>query len=369
MTTRRDVLRLGAWACAGAALPAVPRRRRQARNAADPRRHGLHRARRSRRKPCSAAGRSRTSTAARAPPTAWPDVETLIGDRKGNLDALRGRKCDAVVDDTGYIPKYCKMSAELLAPSVGYCLFISSISAYASFVKPNDEHSATGKLARTRRPRRSRTISYGPMKALCEQYSAAAFKGRCSIVRPGYIVGPGIAATASPTGRCAPRRGGEMLAPGTPHDPIQIIDVRDLAAWMMKLVESRTNGYFNAVSAPGAFTMGDLVQRERAGLTAGRQPRSPGCRRTSSPRTGRPRSWTCRPGRRARASMPAPRSPQPTRRRKTGLRVRPMAQTVHDTLAWFKTLPAERQAKLRAGLDPQKEAETLRLWHADKLSG
>ena len=83
------------------------------------------------------------------------NVETLIGDRKGQLDALRGRKWDAMVDDTGYIPKYVKMSAELLAPAVGYCLFISSISAYASFAKPNDEHSADRRRSTIRRSRRS----------------------------------------------------------------------------------------------------------------------------------------------------------------------------------------------------------------------
>jgi nucleoside-diphosphate-sugar epimerase len=112
----------------------------------------------------------------------------VIGDRKGQLDSLRGRTWDVVVDDTGYIPKFVKMSAELLAPNVGYCLFISSISAYASFAQPNDEHSPTGKLSN---PDIEEVTddSYGPMKALCEQYSAAAFPGRVSIVRPGYIVG------------------------------------------------------------------------------------------------------------------------------------------------------------------------------------
>src|ERR1700733_12890131 len=70
-----------------------------------------------------------------------PGVETLTGDRKGQLDSLKGRKWDVVIDDTGYIPKYVKMSAELLAPNVGYCLYISSISAYASFPNPNNEHS------------------------------------------------------------------------------------------------------------------------------------------------------------------------------------------------------------------------------------
>src|SRR5215469_5894513 len=74
-------------------------------------------------------------------PGGMAGVETLIGDRQGQLEALRGRHWDIVIDDTGYVPKYIKMSAELLAPNVGYCLFISSISAYASFAKPNDEHS------------------------------------------------------------------------------------------------------------------------------------------------------------------------------------------------------------------------------------
>ena len=83
----------------------------------------------------------------RRSPQGVADVETLIGDRNGQIDALRGRKWDVVIDDTGQIPKYVKMSAEMLAPNVGYCLFISSISAYASFAKPNDENSPTGKLA------------------------------------------------------------------------------------------------------------------------------------------------------------------------------------------------------------------------------
>src|ERR1700743_121416 len=197
------------------------------------------------------------------------NVETLIGDRNGQIDALRGRKWDVVIDDTGQIPKYVKMSADLLAPNVGYCLYISSISAYASFAKPNDEHSPTGKLSDPN-VEQITGDTYGPMKALCEQYSAEAFKGRISVVRPGYIVGP-----LDPTDRFTywpvrDSKGGEMLAPGTPHDPVQIIDVRDLSVWMMKLVEARTNGYFNAVSPPGAFTMGDLVNASvRASPQAG----------------------------------------------------------------------------------------------------
>src|ERR1700739_3242777 len=197
-------------------------------------------------------------------PNGIAGVETLNGDRKGELDALKGRTWDVVIDDTGYIPKYVKESAELLAPSVRYCLYISSISAYASFASPNDEHSPLGKLADPQADKVTND-TYGPMKALCEEYSAAAFKDRVSIVRPGYIVGP-----LDPTDRFTywpvrASRGGEMLAPGTPRDPIQIIDVRDLASWMINLVEAATRAYFNAMSPPGAFTMGELLgSSERA---------------------------------------------------------------------------------------------------------
>jgi 2'-hydroxyisoflavone reductase len=293
-------------------------------------------------------------------------VETLLGDRKGHLDALRGRSWDAVVDDTGYIPKYVKMSAELLAPKVGYCLFISSISVYASFAKPNDEQSPTGTLSDPQTEEITDT-SYGPMKALCEQYSRAAFDGRIAIVRPGYIVGPLDRSDRFTYWPVRAARGGEMLAPGTPRDPIQIIDVRDLTRWMLDLLQSRANGCFNADSPPGAFTMGALLEA---------------CRR-ASPTSGARVTWVSEEflaahwkaedldlppwsplkGDSAAASLTAVKPALAT-----GLRSRPLEETVRDTLAWFKTLPAERQTKLRAGLDPAKEAQTLSDWHAGAKS-
>src|ERR1700704_5038524 len=296
-----------------------------------------------------------------------PQVETLIGDRKGQLEALRGRRWDVVVDDTGFIPKYVQMSAQLLAPNVGYCLFISSISAYASFAQPNDEHSPSGKLSN---PDTEEVTddTYGPMKALCEQYSAAAFTGRVSIVRPGYIVGP-----LDPTDRFTywPVRassGGEMLAPGTPRDPIQIIDVRDLAAWMMKLAESRTTGYFNAVSTPGTFTMGDLVGSSQhatpeAGTSVTWVPEDFLAAHWKSDELDLP-PWSPTKGDTAGASLTSAKAAS-----KAGLRCRPLEDTVRDTLEWFRSLSAERQGKLRAGLDPHKEADTLRSWHLGGAAG
>lgn len=291
-----------------------------------------------------------------------PGVETLIGDRKGQLDALRGRKWDAVVDDTGFIPKYVRMSAQLLAQNCGYCLFVSSISVYASFARPNDEASATGKLADIGTEEITDT-TYGPMKALCERYSQEAFNGRIGIVRPGYIVGPLDRSDRFTYWPVRAARGGEMLAPGTPHDPIQVIDVRDLAAWMMRLVASHTAGCFNAASPPHAFTMGDLVN---ACLQA-------------SPASGTTASWVPEeflaahwkpeeldlpPWAPTRGDEAAFALSSTARAVRAGLRSRPLPQTVRDTLAWFRTLPAERQAKLHAGLDARKESDTLHAWHA-----
>jgi 2'-hydroxyisoflavone reductase len=293
-----------------------------------------------------------------------PGVETLHGDRKGQLDSLKDRKWDAVIDNTGYIPKFVKMSAEMLAPNVGYCLFVSSISAYASFAKPNDEQSPTGKLDDPSIEQVTNE-TYGPMKALCEQYSMEAFKGRASIVRPGYIVGP-----LDPTDRFTywpvrMTKAGEMLAPGTPRDPIQIVDVRDLTPWMMKLVETRATGNFNAISPRGKFTMGDIITAcQRAAPQAGTKvtwvPEDFLATQWKPEELGFP-PWSPMKGEYAGASLSSTE-----RAIATGLATRPMEDTVRDTLAWFRTLPEDRQAKLRALIEPEKEAEVLKAWHASR---
>jgi 2'-hydroxyisoflavone reductase len=159
-----------------------------------------------------------------------------------------------------------------------------------------------------------------------------------------------------------------MLAPGTPEDPIQIIDVRDLAAWMMHLVEARTNGYFNAVSPPRAFTMGGLISAcqavsPEAHTTVSWVPEDFLAAHWKAEELDLP-PWAPGKGEFAGAALTATDAAS-----RSGLRCRPLAATVHDTLVWFKTLPPERQAKLRAGLDPKKEADTLRAWHQSHGGG
>jgi 2'-hydroxyisoflavone reductase len=231
MTTRRNLLQIAACAAAGAALPPILAAESKPKTVlifGGTGFIGPHLTQEALRRGWKVTHFNRGQRSAGG----VADVETLIGDRKGQLDALRGRKWDVVIDDTGYIPKYVKMSAELLAPNVGYCLYISSISAYASFAKPNSEKSPTGKLTDPS-VEEVNGETYGPMKALCEQYSEAAFNGRIAVVRPGYIVGP-----LDPTDRFTywpvrASKGGEMLAPGTPRDPVQISDVRDLVGWLV----------------------------------------------------------------------------------------------------------------------------------------
>ena len=301
----------------------------------------------------------------RRDPDGVPNVETLIGDRKGQLDALKGRKWDAVVDDTGYIPKYTKMSADLLAPNTGYCLYISSISAYASFVKPNDEDSPTGVLANLDEEQVTND-SYGPMKAMCEKYVRDAWGPRSSVVRPGYIVGP-----LDPTDRFTyypvrVAKGGEMAAPGTPADPIQVIDVRDLVKFMLDLVERRVDGAFNAVTPPGALDMERMLAS---------------CKRVSGADTTftwidedflqqelKPEEPSLAPWDPVRGEYAAASLTGIKRSLAEGLTSRPIDETVRDTLAWRATRPPERQAALRSGLTAEQEAKLLAAWHARKAS-
>jgi len=119
----------------------------------------------------------------------FPQLEHLKGDRDAQLDALKGRRWDAVIDDSGYVPRHVKLSAELLAPNVQRYVFVSTISVYASFAKPNTEDSPVGKLA-DETTEKVDGGAYGPLKALCEKAAEAAMPGRVAVVRPGLIVGP-----------------------------------------------------------------------------------------------------------------------------------------------------------------------------------
>jgi 2'-hydroxyisoflavone reductase len=180
-------------------------------------------------------------------PELFAETEKLRGDRDGKLDALRGRGWDAVVDVNGYLPRVVRQTVDLLdAP---YYLFVSTRSVYA------DLSGSPTEDARTHGDVDSEEIMehYGELKAMCERV-AQSRPG--AIVRPGLIVGP-----HDPTGRFTywPHRiarGGDVLAPGPPDEPVTLIDVRDLGEWIVRLCERGTHGVFNAIDRT---TWGELL--------------------------------------------------------------------------------------------------------------
>jgi 2'-hydroxyisoflavone reductase len=292
-------------------------------------------------------------------PELFSDVEKLHGDRDGDLKSLEGRSWDAVIDTSGYVPRIVKASAELLAPRVGQYVFVSSISVYKDDVAVGaDENHPLQVL--TEPGSEDRMKHYGALKALCEKTVEGAFPGRALVIRPGLIVGP-----LDPTDRFTYwpvrlQRGGEVLAPGNGKDPAQIIDARDLAAWMVACIEEKHMGTFNAAGPKDAITMHDLLDLCHAGI-GGAAARFVWVdtdfleKKEVAPWTDLP-VWT--------GKDPGMASVSNRRAVERGLRFRSVADTAGDTLTWWKTLPAERREKPKVGLTPQREAEVLAAWKA-----
>jgi nucleoside-diphosphate-sugar epimerase len=292
-------------------------------------------------------------------PELFPDVEKLRGDRDGKLDALRGKSWDAVVDTSGYVPRLVRMSAELLAPAVGRYLFVSSISVYPEDVKAGADEAAPVQALED--PATEDVGKhYGALKAACERTAEAVMPGRVAVVRPGLIVGPG-----DPTDRFTYwpvrlDRGGDVLAPGDGADPVQIVDVRDLGAWMIALAERGAAGTWNATGPAERLAMRALLERSRDAIGSKASlvwvPAAFLAGRNVAP-------WRDLP-----AWVPAAESGfaslSNARAVAAGLRFRPAADTAKDTLAWWKAQPAERRAKLRAGLSEAREREVLAAWKA-----
>ena len=202
-----------------------------------------------------------TFTRGQTNPDLFPGAEMLYGDRDGGLDVLRGREWDAVIDTCGYYPRVVEQSVSLLRDTVPFYAFISSISAYGDLSEPPTEDSPTAELPADV----TESLDfYGPLKAECERVVRRAYGEAAAIVRPGLIVG-----AHDPTGRFTywPHRiarGGDVLAPGPKANPAQVIDGRDLGAWLTSLAERHVGGTFNAVTPP--FTMESLLETARKTL-------------------------------------------------------------------------------------------------------
>jgi 2'-hydroxyisoflavone reductase len=297
-------------------------------------------------------------------PELFPGVEKLHGDRdpkKGEgLKALETGSWDAVIDNSAYYPRMVAASAGLLAPRVKQYLIISSISAYK---EPNPENGTEdAPMATLTDPTvedmGKEYANYGGLKALCEQAAQKAMPGRATIIRPGYIVGPD-----DPTGRFTYwpvrfDRGGEVAVPGAPSDPVEIIDVRDLAAWLVHLVELGTTGVFNACGPEKRLAWGGLVEAfQKAGnpnamavwIPAEFMAKQEGIEFPIwAPYVGETRGFHTWCNDRAVQA---------------GLRFRPALDTVKDTLAWFRTQEKIEKGRNRlAGPSAEQETKLIAAW-------
>jgi nucleoside-diphosphate-sugar epimerase len=189
-------------------------------------------------------------------PDLFPEVEKLLGDRA--VDPIPSGEWDAVIDTAGMFPGVVRASTEALRDSVHRYLFVSSISVYADLSEGPTEDSRRAELGGMPNDQMLPGYgNYGALKALCEDVVTEVYGERGLIVRPGLIVGP-----HDPTGRFTywPHRiarGGEFVVPGPPEERVQFVDVRDLGAWMVELLELGQSGAFNATH-PGV-TWGEVV--------------------------------------------------------------------------------------------------------------
>jgi 2'-hydroxyisoflavone reductase len=291
-------------------------------------------------------------------PGMFKDIETLIGDRNGPLDVLKGRDWDVVVDNSGYFPRQVKSSTDLLKEHSQHYIYVSSISAYADLTPPGIDEDY--KLAELKDPDATEITNdnYGGLKAACEKIVEQTFGERQTVVRPSYIVGPGDSSDRFTYWPVRVARGGEMLAPGTPADPVQFIDARDMAAFMRACVERKISGRYNLCNPPGAVTMGELLEtskriaKSNASFVWAKQSF---LEQNKLLESGEIPIWAPTSGKEAGATLVSS-----ARAVAQGLRFRDLDTTVKDTLAWHQQRPAEEKAKLRAGLTAERETELLK---------
>jgi 2'-hydroxyisoflavone reductase len=285
-------------------------------------------------------------------------VIELRGDRNGQLDALRGKRWDAVLDDSATDPKWVTLSAELLRDAAGQYLFTSSTGVYYPYLSRDIDESTPVRL--TAEDPKDESAAYGVAKARCEKETRRVFGDRATIVRPTYIVGPGDTSDRFPYWPVRLARGGEVLAPGREGDPSQFIDVRDLAAFMMRLLEDGRGGTFNAVGPRAPTTAHTFYETARATI-------NPSVRYTfvddyaflAAHRIDEAIPWALLAGNNA-GTM----SIDNTRAVAAGLTLRPVEETLRDTLARWPSVPDARRAKPRFTITPEQEAAALRDWHA-----
>lgn len=310
-------------------------------------------------------------------PELFPQIERLRGDRNRGLSALEGRSWDAVVDTCGYTPSTVFRSASLLADAAGHYTFVSSLSAYKKFAEPSpDESNPVGTITEEQLreaeaseptpdgiPAQAYGEAYGPLKALCEAAAERAMPGRVMNVRAGMIVGPHDYSDRFTYWVRRMARGGEVIAPAPPDKRVQLVDVRDVAEWIVRAAERRVAGTFNATGPDYELTFEGMLEAcARAGGADARV-------------TWADDEFLLKEGVGPWVELPfwlpdVPDTPEDAganayffhvncdKALAEGLRFRPLVETARDTLAWDGTRPHD--APRRAGLAAEREEELLR---------
>ncbi len=296
-------------------------------------------------------------------------VEQLVGDLNNDVSALKGKKFDVVIDNPTTFPAWVRNAAQYLAGNTNHYIFISTLSVYADNSTPNaDETAATTPMSASLDPYtlvpEHAGQHYSELKSYAEKEVEKQYAGMSTIIRPGLIVGP-----LDPTDRFTywPVRidkGGTVLAPGTPNDPTQFIDARDLAEWTVRVAENRELGTYNATGPTAPLTLAEMLYGIKAVTTAGAQFKWVPADFLEEQKV--------RPWRDATVWMNPAGPMAGFMRRSTsralakGLTFRPLAVTAKETLDWHKTRPPEDQKKLdggeRAGMPAAREAEVLKAW-------
>ena len=296
------------------------------------------------------------------------EVERLIGDRNGKLDALRNRHWDVVIDNPTTLPAWVRDAAQILRGNAERYVFTSTISVYQDSKTgpgenaPLQKYDGPDPYKETLEAMKAGGFkTYGPLKVLSEREAEKWFPGKTLIIRPGLIVGPRDETDRFTYWPVRIDRGGEVLAPGTTNDLVQFIDARDLAEWTIRMVENRETGIYNATGPAQPLGIGGMLDGIKGALKANARFTWASEQFLTEQKV---QAWSDMPvwagaeDGLTRASI--------SRALAKGLTFRPLADTARDTLAWFKSLPQDRQTKLRAGLTPDREAEVLAAWEKKK---
>lgn len=288
-------------------------------------------------------------------------ADVILGDRNSDLRLLEGRRWDAVIDNVAYFPRQVRELAQALGDSVDHYTLVSTVSVYADQDQPGLKEDSRVLQVDDPDIEEVTNETYGALKALCEKALVDIFGGTSLIVRPGLIVGPD-----DPTDRftywpARIARGGSFVAPVGPDMPAQWIDVRDLATWMLDATEARLEGTFNAVSEPGRFTIGDVVDASLAASGSAAHP-----------------VWVSEEFLLENEVGPFIEMPlwipgegvnfwriDGSRAMAAGLTARRASDTVAATLDWYRE---SQRGELRTGLSPDREAQLLAAWQA-KMQG